>query len=651
MVVLKLIIVGLLLSSVNAIRDACLGNGFTCFLTNDNQVYCVGSNNFGQLGISNSIKSIGNSLADWPLKSVKLSTVVQIACGNASVCALLSDKKSLYCWGQAGMTGNGLTTNVYVPNSPVSFDGLSILDFGVGTNAACALLSDHSVRCWGNNDQYGSVGYGNTNSYLTPGPPVNISSNSSEHAVGLSVGAFGTIILTTSGNVIAWGLNDYGQLGIGSYQTIGPNPTDFPPVPSTVANPLARYPVKVIAGFSANCIIYNDNYYACAGRGNSGETDYGSTSNSGDFTLLHLTKVGNVSCANQRCCLIPFPNPGITPYPQIGQVACIGTNSIDQLGFSPPGGIYGTLSINSSPNTVNLDNTFQLVYGPTSFTSNCVLAYPIIYEVTSPYAQVFCFGGQTYGELGLGIDASIVPLTNDPFVNRVRVLCGNGIVETSEGEECDIDPGESTLELLQGNNPRCSAYCQLVCQAVQPNPEAICQNGVWVLANNLSISGNLLDYTNTSIVIVGNFSLSNNSILIVNENTNISVNGCVILNGTLEIDGNYSNNSVITPFTSKCIVNSLQNIVVSSACQKGVGSIAKTPYSSMLDISIVNNDSCNTEKNSNNNKFKIIIACVIGGTALLIVGVIIGGYFLHKKYQLALVFRSRENASRDIWHF
>ena len=518
MFLLRFILSSLLISYAVAIQDVCLGNGFTCFLTSDNLVYCAGSNNVGQLGLPSSIKSIGSSLADFPLKPVKLSGVSQIRCGNSSVCALLANKKSLYCWGQAGMTGNGLNVNVFDPSTTVPLSGLSVSDFGVGTNAACALLSDHSVHCWGNNDQYGTVGYGNTNAYLTPGPPVNISSNPAEYAIGLSVGAYGSIVLTNMNNVIAWGLNTYGGLGIGTYQTVGPNPGDFPPTPSTVANPLARVPIKVIAGYSTNCVIYNDNYYACAGRGNSGEIDYGSTSNSGDFTLLHVTKVSNVTCANQRCCLIPVTNPGITPYPLIDQVACVGTNSIYQLGFSPPGGIYGTLAINSAPNTVNLADTVQMASGPTSFTSNCVLAYPL----GSSYAQSFCFGGQSSGELALATNASAVSLTNDPYANRVRVVCGDGIVQLSEGEECDIDTGESALQLLEGNNPRCSSYCQLVCQGPQPNPSAICQNGQWTVVSNLSISGSNSDYTNVSIIILGNFLLPNTTTLTISENTNIS---------------------------------------------------------------------------------------------------------------------------------
>src|SRR5438874_743461 len=75
---------------------------------------------------------------------------------------------------------------------------------------ACAVLDDHSVWCWGNNN-FGSLGDGTTTNRLSPVPVVGLNT-----AVNVSC-SFGTTCATlSSGSVSCWGLNEHGDLGIGS---------------------------------------------------------------------------------------------------------------------------------------------------------------------------------------------------------------------------------------------------------------------------------------------------------------------------------------------------------------------------------------------------------------------------------------------------
>jgi alpha-tubulin suppressor-like RCC1 family protein len=91
--------------------------------------------------------------------------------GRFHVCALLSDA-SLKCWGHGygtGELGLGTSQNIgddELPSSvgPISVTttaGVQVVQVVAGSSYTCALLSDHSVKCWGQG-QYGVLGQGNT---------------------------------------------------------------------------------------------------------------------------------------------------------------------------------------------------------------------------------------------------------------------------------------------------------------------------------------------------------------------------------------------------------------------------------------------------------------------------------------------------------
>src|SRR5215471_1566303 len=75
----------------------------------------------------------------------------------------------------------------------------------------CAVSSTGEVRCWGANDS-GQLGTGDTTALLAPAPqPVSLGMPASSVAAG---GAFSCALLT-NGTVKCWGDNHGGQLGTG----------------------------------------------------------------------------------------------------------------------------------------------------------------------------------------------------------------------------------------------------------------------------------------------------------------------------------------------------------------------------------------------------------------------------------------------------
>ncbi len=79
-----------------------------------------------------------------------------------------------------------------------------------GAVHTCALLTDASVWCWGQNS-HGQVGDGTTTDRPTPVPV------SGDHAFSaLHAGGGSTCGITREGEELCWGLNQSGQLGDGT---------------------------------------------------------------------------------------------------------------------------------------------------------------------------------------------------------------------------------------------------------------------------------------------------------------------------------------------------------------------------------------------------------------------------------------------------
>lgn len=180
------------------------GGKFTCARGVDGSLWCWGENSSGQLGLGDM------TARNVPTKVTPLGTrVVRLAAGGAHLCAFTTDGEA-WCWGdnRFGELGVGDEAPRSVPARVGNGSLGAVSQVFAGGTHSCALKLDGTLWCWGDN-RSGQLGVGDTTARNLP---TQVAVLSNQVAAAYAGGAH-TCAVKTDGSVWCWGNNQYGQVG------------------------------------------------------------------------------------------------------------------------------------------------------------------------------------------------------------------------------------------------------------------------------------------------------------------------------------------------------------------------------------------------------------------------------------------------------
>ena len=193
---------------ITAMPSIVAGVLHSCMLFSNGQAGCVGLNNYGQLGLlgRSELPSLGEVRIDFGGQMV-----ASISAGNLLSCAVMMDGSAV-CWGGNGLHGLGTTTPVAVPGMHrIDAGNRSFLAISAGAYASCAIFTDGSAVCFGDNT-YGQLGAGEIDELLVPGN-FSIDAGGRKWLV-IATASYHSCGVFTDGSAVCFGKNVYGQLGI-----------------------------------------------------------------------------------------------------------------------------------------------------------------------------------------------------------------------------------------------------------------------------------------------------------------------------------------------------------------------------------------------------------------------------------------------------
>ena len=305
---------------------------------------------------------------------------VQVASSVTAACAVMSDG-TVWCWGanDAGQLGDGTRASRAAPRPVAGLRGAVEVDLGEAF--ACARLRDGTVRCWGDGS-YGQLGDGERTNRAAPVQVAGIAD-----AVSIGLGYYNACAALRGGGVRCWGSNVFKE----SAQTEGGReilqPAEVPGIDSAV---------EVAGGQNHVCARLRDGTVRC--WGNNGSRQLGDGTNETRGVPVAVEGVAGATAlrvGNTHGCVIV----------RGGALRCWGSNGYGERGT--PGASAGAADV---PSLSRVTSAGAGVW------ASCALSA----------GEVRCAGDNRGGQLGLGADEAQVRAPRAVEVRGARAVSFGG---------------------------------------------------------------------------------------------------------------------------------------------------------------------------------------------------------------------------------
>lgn len=295
------------------------------------------------------------------------------------------------------------------------------VDIAAGQNHFCVLLSDKTVRCWGDDTQ-GQLGAGAADPDTDAGGPVRTVLGLT-NVTQISAGGTTTCARLGDGTLQCWGGNDVGQLGL----TVDPPTSDWDPHPTPAPVAVAGAS-RVDVGAHSACAILASGEVTCWGA-----NDQAQLARSPDATIGGPTKIEALSGKTVSTAAGTNTSFAIDPS---GTVSSWGATT----------GTQGTVAGRMASVSPDLRPRSLLLEGVTSFgVSSWRVDYPrsggergLAHACAVAAGGVYCWGDSMFGAMGFGVpfafvEPARVPLQGEAHPQRIAVSIENSCVRTSDG--------------------------------------------------------------------------------------------------------------------------------------------------------------------------------------------------------------------------
>ena len=355
---------------------------------------------------------------------------VQIAVGTSAACVLL-DNGAVRCWGGSNGGQLGQANYESIGDDEIPFEA-SDVDVGgkatqivAGASHVCALLENGAVRCWG---VAAELGYGNSNNIGDDETPASAGDvDVGGKAIQLAASEQHTCALLVGGSVRCWGWGGYGELGYGNTENIGDDETPASAGDVDVGGAVTQ----IAAGPEMTCALLSTGAVRCWGIGGTGGLGYGNQADIGDDETP--ASAGDVSVgetvtqiaagAGHACALL-----------STGNVRCWGEANDGRIGY----GNTVRIGDNETPASAgDLDIGGKVQALALGGVHSCALLVG---------GSVRCWGAWNYGSLGYGNTDNVGDDETPAMAGDVDV--GGPVKQIAAG-------GDRTCALLTNGAVRC----------------------------------------------------------------------------------------------------------------------------------------------------------------------------------------------------